>query len=83
MGDQQTALMRLRGRDITLRRAAEIVSRKYIDIISLADADDNELKRDIAQAYRENAEHAAKTNEQWKHTSTEADEHLGPHPDKD
>jgi cytochrome c551/c552 len=38
---------------------------------------------DLAQAYRENADHAAETNEQWKHASTEADEHLGPHPDEE
>lgn len=35
---------------------------------------------DLAEAYRENAEHAAETNAEWKHVSTEANEHLGEHP---
>lgn len=35
-------------------------------------------EEELAKAYRENAEHAAETNEQWSNVSTEADDHLGP-----
>ena len=37
-------------------------------------------EEELAQAYRENAEHAAETNEQWSNVSTEANDHLGTHP---
>jgi len=38
---------------------------------------------ELAQAYRENADHAAETNEEWSNVSTEANDHLGPHPDEE
>lgn len=36
---------------------------------------------ELAQAYQENADHAALTNEVWANVSDEANEHLGPSPD--
>jgi post-segregation antitoxin (ccd killing protein) len=32
---------------------------------------------ELAQAYQENATHAAETNELWSNVSTEANQHLG------
>ena len=40
-------------------------------------------EEELAQAYRENAEHAAETTEQWSNVSTEANQHLGSHPDSE
>ena len=34
-------------------------------------------RNELAEAYRENAEHAAATNDLWKYASTEANQHLG------
>jgi post-segregation antitoxin (ccd killing protein) len=36
---------------------------------------------ELAEAYQENAAHAAKTNAEWRGVSTEANEQLGEHPD--
>lgn len=38
---------------------------------------------ELAHAYQENADHAAETNEQWSSVSTEADDHLGSHPESE
>ena len=35
---------------------------------------------ELAAAYRENAAHAAETNEQWQYVSQEANDHLGEPP---
>ena len=35
---------------------------------------------ELAEAYQDNADHAATTNEEWEQTSTEANEHLGDPP---
>lgn len=35
---------------------------------------------ELAEAYRENADHAAETNEHWKGVSQEANDHLGEAP---
>ncbi|WP_128226542.1 hypothetical protein [Halobacteriaceae bacterium SHR40] len=37
-------------------------------------------EEELAKAYRENADHAAETNKEWEHASTEANEHLGEPP---
>jgi len=37
-------------------------------------------EEDLAEAYQDNADHAATTNGDWEHTSTEANEHLGDPP---
>jgi hypothetical protein len=37
-------------------------------------------ERELAEAYRENASHAAETNAEWQGVSTEANEGLGDHP---
>ena len=36
---------------------------------------------EIAEAYKENAAHAAETNTEWSDVSTEANEQLGDRPD--
>jgi post-segregation antitoxin (ccd killing protein) len=36
---------------------------------------------ELAEAYEENAVHAAETNTEWSGVSTEANEQLGDHPD--
>lgn len=38
------------------------------------------LEEQLARGYRETAERAAALNEEWKHVSIEATEHLGPTP---
>lgn len=35
---------------------------------------------ELAQAYQENAAHAAETNERWSNVSTEANQYLGDSP---
>lgn len=37
----------------------------------------------LSQAYQENAAAATETAREWKHVSTEANRHLGPHPHHD
>jgi hypothetical protein len=34
----------------------------------------------LAEAYRDNADHAAETAAEWEAVSSEANDHLGPHP---
>lgn len=36
---------------------------------------------ELAEAYQDNAAHAAETNTEWSDVSTEANEQLGDHPD--
>lgn len=38
-------------------------------------------ERELAEAYQENAAHAAETNTDWSDVSREANEQLGDHPD--
>jgi len=38
---------------------------------------------ELAEAYQENAAHAAETNTEWNEVSTEANEQLGDHPDRE
>jgi post-segregation antitoxin (ccd killing protein) len=38
---------------------------------------------ELAEAYQENATHAAETNTEWSGVSTEANEQLGNHPDRE
>jgi hypothetical protein len=38
---------------------------------------------ELAEAYQENAAHAAETNTEWSRVSTEANEQLGDHPDRE
>jgi hypothetical protein len=40
-----------------------------------------DVESDLAAAYRENADHAARTAEAWSSVSQEANQHLGPRPD--
>lgn len=35
---------------------------------------------ELAEAYRENADHAAEVNQLWSNVSNEANRHLGEHP---
>lgn len=37
-------------------------------------------EEELAEAYRENAEHAAATNDEWDEVSQEANDHLGEAP---
>ena len=37
-------------------------------------------EEDLAEAYQDNADYAATVNEDWKHVSAEANEHLGDPP---
>lgn len=37
-------------------------------------------EEELAEAYQENAEHAANVNDEWGHVATEANEHLGDDP---
>lgn len=38
---------------------------------------------ELAEAYRANAAHAAETDTEWRDVSTEANEQLGDHPDRE
>ena len=37
---------------------------------------------ELAEAYKENSGHAAETHTRWSEVSTEANEHLGDHPNR-
>ena len=72
-------------KNVTIRKdQSEWVDKEDINLSQLVQsAIDDQMppsEEELAEAYQENADHAATTNEDWEHTSTEANEHLGEPP---
>ena len=69
-------------KNITIREdQSEWIERERINLSQLVqetiDQEMGPTDDELASAYRENADHAAETNEQWQNVSQEANDHLG------
>lgn len=76
----------MKRKNITIREdQAEWVEQADINLSQLVqDTIDEEMgpsEEELATAYAENADEAARIAEEWSETSREANEHLGPNPD--
>lgn len=72
-------------KNITIREdQSEWIEQEQINLSQLVqeaiDAKMGPSDAELAEAYRQNAAHAAETNEQWTGVSREATEHLGEAP---
>jgi post-segregation antitoxin (ccd killing protein) len=72
-------------KNITIREdQSEWIEQENINLSRLVqETIDEEMgpsEEDLAEAYRDNADHAAETNEQWGEVSREATDHLGDDP---
>lgn len=75
----------MKRKNITIREdQAEWVENSGVNLSNLVQQAIDEAmgptEDELAQAYRENAEHAATENEDWAAVSREANDHLGPSP---
>lgn len=72
-------------KNVTIREdQSDWIEKRSVNLSQLVrDVIDEEMgptDEELAQAYRENADHAAEVNELWSEVSTEANRHLGDHP---
>ena len=72
-------------KNITIREdQSEWVKGQGVNLSQLVqeaiDAEMPPTDAELADAYRENASHAADVNEEWSKVSTEANDHLGDRP---